>query len=376
MTQGSDFPFIEGALPGIRALAPYQPGKPIEELQRELGLSDIIKLASNENPLGPSKSVQAAITPLMSDLGRYPDGNGFALKQALAERYRIATDCLTLGNGSNDILEFVARIFLRPGLNAVVSDHAFAIYALATQAVGAELRAAPANPEDSPHPYGHDLVAMSSLIDADTAVVFIANPNNPTGTWFDDAALKRFLAGVPPEVVVVLDEAYAEYVEHPAYPTGLSYLQHYPNLIVTRTFSKAFGLAGLRVGYAVSHPKMADLLNRVRQPFNVNLFAQTAAVAALADADHLERSRACNREGLQQLHDGLARLGLYFIPSVANFVSFRVPNANGCFEALLKSGVIVRPISGYGLPDFLRVSVGLREENERFLRTLEGIIAS
>jgi len=245
---------IRRALPGVRALSPYEPGKPISELEREYGVRDIIKLASNESPLGASPAARAAAAEALAELALYPDGNGYELKQALARRQRLDPLCLTLGNGSNDLLELISRVFLAPGRNAVYSQYAFAIYALVTQAAGAEGRCVAAHPLTHPQPLGHDLAAMAAQVDADTAVVFLANPNNPTGTWFDRAEFERFMQAVPPQTLVVLDEAYFEYVEAPQYPNGRDYLADHPNLIVIRTFSKAYGLAALRVGYAMSHP--------------------------------------------------------------------------------------------------------------------------
>jgi histidinol-phosphate aminotransferase len=368
--------FLAQALPAVRDLAPYEPGKPIEELERELGIANIIKLASNESPLGPAPGVRRVLEAELDRLALYPDGSGHALKQALAGHLDVAPTQVTLGNGSNDLLNLVAQTFLAPGRNAVMSAHAFAIYALATRAVGAEARVAPALPADAAQPCGHDLAAMAERMDGSTAVVFIANPNNPTGTWIDRDALENFLGAVPPQVVVVLDEAYFEYVQQAGYPDGCRLLARYPNLLVTRTFSKAYGLAALRVGYGVSHPALADLLNRLRQPFNVNSLGLAAAQAALADTDHLAAAVAINRAGLAQLATGLAALGLPYIPSVGNFITFRVPDAADLNQRLLRSGIIVRPVAGYGLSESLRVSVGLPEHNARFLETLGRLLQS
>jgi histidinol-phosphate aminotransferase len=361
----------------IRAIAPYQPGKPISELAREMGIAEsaIIKLASNENPLGVSPAARAAIEAALPELGRYPDGNGFALKSALAARYGVPMDCIVLGNGSNDVLEMAAIAFLAPGRAAVYAQHAFAVYPLATQARGARGIAVPAKN------YGHDLAAMRKAIDADTRMVFIANPNNPTGTLLSGAELEAFLREVPPQVVVVLDEAYNEYLPAAARYDSLPWLARHRNLIVTRTFSKAYGLAGLRVGFALCDAGVADLLNRVRQPFNVNELALAAATAALGDAGFVRRSHELNLAGMQQLTAGFRRLGLEWIPSSGNFVSVAIPRAGGesragaAFERLLRQGVIVRPVGGYGLPDHLRVTVGLPEENERFLAALAAALA-
>ncbi|AGA86524.1 histidinol-phosphate transaminase [Stutzerimonas stutzeri] len=364
--------YLALAQPGVQKLSPYVPGKPVDELARELNLdpAGIVKLASNENPLGPSPKVLDAIRAELSELTRYPDGNGFALKQRLAERYSVGINQVTLGNGSNDILELIARAYLAPGLNAVFSEHAFAVYPIATQAVGAEGRAVPAKN------WGHDLDAMAAAIDENTRVVFVANPNNPTGTWFDAAALGGFLARVPEHVLVVLDEAYIEYAEGQELPDGLAFLADYPNLLVSRTFSKAYGLAALRVGYAISSPVIADVLNRVRQPFNVNSLALAAACAALDDVDYLLASRKANDAGMLQLETGFRQLGLEWIPSRGNFIAVDFArDATPINQALLREGVIVRPVAGYGMPTFLRVSIGTEQENARFLDVLRQVLA-
>ena len=350
----------------VRRIAPYIPGKPVEELARELGLdpATIVKLASNENPRGPGAKVRAAIAAATDELTRYPDGNGFALKSTLAFRLGVPAGQIVLGNGSNDILELVSLAFLEPGDEAVYSQHAFAVYPLATQARGAHGSEVPARD------YGHDLGAMRSAISGRTRVVFVANPNNPTGTWLPPEAVRAFVASVPRDVIVVLDEAYNEYLEPADCADTVSWIARYPNLIVSRTFSKAYGLAALRVGYGVMDATVADLLNRVRQPFNVNALAQAAAVAALADDAYVEESRALNRAGLAQLYAGLHALGIAFLPSHANFVLAHVGEAGRINVALLKQGVIVRPVANYGLPEWLRVTVGLPAENERFLAAL------
>lgn len=364
--------FLALAQPGVQKLSPYVPGKPVNELARELGIdpAKIIKLASNENPLGPGPKALAAIREELAELTRYPDGNGFELKKRLAERCGVQIDQVTLGNGSNDILELVARAYLAPGLNAVFSEFAFAVYPIVTQAIGATARVTPARE------WGHDLPAMLAAIDADTRVVFIANPNNPTGTWFGPDALSRFLAAVPEHVLVVLDEAYIEYAQGGDLPDGLDYLAEYPNLLVSRTFSKAYGLASLRVGYGLSSPAVADVLNRVRQPFNVNSLALAAACAALDDAEYLTKSRQLNEVGMEQLEGGLRLLGLSWIPSKGNFIAVDLGRDSGpVYQGLLREGVIVRPVAGYGMPNHLRVSIGLLEENTRFLEALARVLA-
>lgn len=363
--------FLAAALPSVQALSPYVPGKPVEALARELNLNpaDIVKLASNENPLGPSAKVCAAIEQALPELTRYPDGSGFALKAKLAERFNVESAQITLGNGSNDVLELVARAWLAPGRNAVFSAHAFAVYPIATLASGAECREIPAQA------YGHDLDAMAAAIDSNTRVVFIANPNNPTGTWFNQAALNAFLSKVPSNVLVVLDEAYIEYAADSDLPDGMDYLSRYSNLLVSRTFSKAYGLAGLRVGYAISSQAITDVLNRVRQPFNVNSLALVAACAALEDQDYLVRSRALNSQGMQQLEEGFKQLGLSWLPSRGNFIAVDFQrDAAPINQKLLEHGVIVRPVAGYGMPTFLRISIGTQAENQRFLDALTQIL--
>ncbi len=368
--------FLSLAAPGVRTLQPYQPGKPESELRREYGLSDIVKLASNENPLGPSPRALTAIRDALSGLARYPDGNGFELKSALSAKLGVSMAMLTLGNGSNDVLELAGRAFLTPEHEAVFSEHAFAVYPIVTQAIGATARVARANPPDHPMPYGHDPAALLALINDRTRLVFIANPNNPTGTWLKTTELEAFLTAVPEQVIVVVDEAYGEYVEAEAdCPDALRWLDRFPNLIVTRTFSKVYGLAGLRVGYAVSHPQVADLLNRVREPFNVNSLALVAAAAALDDVEHLKRGKALNHAGMKQLQDACRRLGLTWLPSVGNFLCVDMGRpGREVFLGLLKRGVITRPVDNYGLPRFLRISIGVEAENTRLIDALTDVL--
>ncbi|HYW91905.1 MAG TPA: histidinol-phosphate transaminase [Gammaproteobacteria bacterium] len=374
MSNSGNRPFLQRAAPGVLSLAPYEPGKPVSELAREYGLSDIIKLASNESPLGPGPTARRYARAACDELGRYPDGSAFELREALAERHGVDPAAITLGNGSNDILDLVARVFLGPGRNAVVSRHAFAIYALVSRAVGAECRVAAARPADGVQPFGHDVDRMLERVDADTGVVFVANPNNPTGTRIDEGELRRLLDGVPPQTVVLLDEAYFEYVDDTAYPDGSTWLAHHPNLVVTRTFSKAHGLAALRAGYGLSDPALADLLNRVRQPFNMNHVAQTAALGSLQDDAHVARAVGLNRAGLEQLGRGLDTLGVRWIPSVANFLCVEVGDGARVYRALLREGVIVRPMGGYELPGYVRVTTGLEHENARFLEALGRVL--
>jgi histidinol-phosphate aminotransferase len=350
----------------VRSIAPYQPGKPISELARELGLKEegIVKLASNENPLGIGPRTRAAIEAALGQIARYPDGNGFELKHALAQRFGVDASSIVLGNGSNDVLELVALAFLGPGRAAVLSQHAFAVYPLATQARGARSIVVQARA------YGHDLEAMARAVDDETYVVWIANPNNPTGTHLRADELEAFLRKVPERVLVVLDEAYNEYLKPDLRGDPVRWLKRHPNLVVTRTFSKAYGLAGLRVGYALAHPSVADVMNRVRQPFNVNAIALAAASAALDDMEFVARSYAANLSGMRQLEEGARALGLAFIPSSGNFLTIQVGRAAEVFKRLLRRGVIVRPLANYGLPEHLRVTIGTAAENDRFLAAL------
>lgn len=359
--------FCDLALDCVTQLHPYVPGKPIEELERELGISDIVKLASNENPLGPSQKVLVAIEKASRELTRYPDGNGFALKVALAAKFQLNTNQITLGNGSNDVLELLARAFVSPVDEVLFSQYAFAVYPIVTQAVGAKAVVAPARD------YGHDLQVMSSLISDKTKLIFIANPNNPTGTYLEPDELENFIAQVPETTIVVLDEAYVEYGDSSF--NSMDWLDKYSNLVITRTFSKAYGLAGLRVGYALSHPEIADLLNRIRQPFNVNSLALAAATVALDDEHYIVDTKQMNDKGMAQLLTGLDSLGLKSIPSKANFITVDTGrNADDVFASLLKQGVIVRPVANYGLPRHIRVSIGLESENKRFLDALEQVL--
>lgn len=356
----------------VRAIAPYVGGKPIEELARELNLdpSTIVKLASNENPRGASPRVLAAIASAAAGVTRYPDGNGYALKRALASRLDVAPEQIVLGNGSNDVLELATQAFLRPGDHAVYSQYAFIVYPLATKARGASGIAVPARD------HGHDLDAMRASITPQTRLVFVANPNNPTGTWLAGGAVESFIASVPDDVIVVLDEAYNEFLDPTEQAHSTAWISKYRNLIVTHTFSKAHGLAALRVGYGVMDASIADLLNRVRQPFNVNSLAQAAARVALEDTQYVEESRRLNREGMRQLETGLQSLRVRFLPSRGNFILIEVGDAQAVYQALLRQGVIVRPVANYDLPAWLRVTVGTSAENTRFLAALATAIQS
>jgi histidinol-phosphate aminotransferase len=363
----------------VRQIAPYVAGKPISEVAREFGLVEahIVKLASNENPLGMPDSAKTAMAAAIAELGRYPDSNAFELKAALSARYDVPAEWVTLGNGSNDILELAAHSFVEKGQSIVYAQYSFAVYALATQGLGARAIVTPAVK------YGHDLDAMLSAIEADTRLVFIANPNNPTGTFIEGPVLEAFLDKVPKNVVVVLDEAYTEYLPAEKRYDSIAWVRRYPNLLVSRTFSKAYGLAGLRVGFAIAQPELSDLLNRLRQPFNVNTIAQAAAVAALGDRTFLDKSAELNAAGYRRLTEAFDKLGLEYVPSYGNFVLVRVTRDNSdegagarVNLALLRQGVIVRPVGSYGLPQWLRVTIGLPEENEAFLAALEKALAA
>lgn len=360
----------------VRAIAPYQGGKPIAEVAREFGLdeSNIVKLASNENPLGMPESARQAMLKAVAEIGRYPDSNGFELKAAITAKYGVPPEWITLGNGSNDILELAAHAFVQPGQSVIYAQYSFAVYALATQAVGAQAIVVAAKN------YGHDLDAMARAITADTRLIFIANPNNPTGTFLPAAEIEAFLKIVPPQVVVVLDEAYNEFLAPELQYESIAWVRQYPNLLVSRTLSKAYGLAGLRIGFGIAQPSITDLLNRIRQPFNVNSLAQAAAVAALNDSAFLQKSAEVNADGYRQLTQAFDAMDLEYVPSFGNFVLVRVGNEDTAGArvniALLKQGVIVRPVGNYGLPQWLRISIGLPEENAVFIEALKKILVA
>lgn len=356
------------AVPGVRGLVPYQPGKPIEELEREFGLSGVIKLASNENPYGPSPKARAAAAAALGQVERYPDGGAFTLKRALAARLGVAESQITLGNGSNDVLELIARTFLSPGETALCDQYAFAAYPISVRGIGAQMIMVPAKQ------YAHDLDAMKQALGPAVRMIFLANPNNPTGTWFTQEALLDFLAVVPRSTIVVLDEAYFEYVTQSEYPDGRLLLAQHPQLIVVRTFSKVHGLAGLRVGYALSAAPLAELMNRLRQPFNVNSVAQAAAVAALEDEAYVEKMVAVNEEGREGLARAVQGLGFSILPSVGNFLCIEVPDGSRIYQELLPHGVIVRPLGPYNMPRHVRVTVGRPEENARFVRAFADVV--
>jgi histidinol-phosphate aminotransferase len=372
----TDFSFFTA--PGINDLHPYVPGKPIEELERELGLSGTLKLASNENPLGSSPLGKAAAAGAIAGINLYPDDSGYRLKGRLAEKYGLQPEHVVLGAGSSDVIDMVARTFLSPGCNAVFSRYSFAMYPIYTTAAGAQCRVAEAYPADHEHmPYGHDLDAMAERVDNDTRVLFIANPNNPTGTWLQADALRLFMQYLPEEVVVVLDEAYTEYVTEAGFPNGVEWLTEFPNLVVTRTFSKIYGLAGLRIGYGMASSHLIDLISRVRHPFNVNMPALAAAEAALDDEGFLQFSRDTNTAGLAQLASGFSSLGLSWIPSIGNFITVNLQrDGTQIYQRLLEKGIIVRPVANYDLPKHIRVTVGTEAENQRFLDALQAVLAA
>ncbi len=365
------------AISGVLSLEAYTPGMPIEELQRKLGVAEAVKLSSNENPLGMSPIARKAVADAITgtDLARYPDGSGFRLKKKLAEMHNIAAERITLGNGSNDIIELLGRVYLGPGRKAMFSAHAFAVYSIIAQSQDAEMIVVPARPLNDAMPLGHDLNAFAAKLTPDVSLVFIANPNNPTGTWLQPGEIEAFLNKVPSDVIVALDEAYYEYMDPALAGNSRALLDKFPNLVVFRTFSKAYGLAGLRAGYALSSPEMADLLNRVRQPFNNNSLALLAAEIAIEDQAHVAKSVELNTREVARLSQELKALGLTVLPTQANFIAIGFGrDAKPVHQGLLERGVIVRPIASYDMPEFLRVSIGTERENDRFLAALKEIL--
>jgi histidinol-phosphate aminotransferase len=356
--------------PALKDLPVYQPGRPIEEVARELGLpaNQIIKLASNENPLGPSPLALAAMRNVLANINLYPDGNAFYLKQSLAAKFDLAPGRLILGNGSNEIIEFVGHALMGPGVEVVVSQYCFAVYPLVTKLFNAELVTVPAKN------FGHDLPAMLQAITPRTRVVFVANPNNPTGTLIAPGDLARFVGEIPPHVLLVLDEAYIDFLEERADLLPLVRGDKKPNLLLMRTFSKIFGLAGLRIGYGMGHPELVGLLEKVRQPFNINSIAQAGALAALEDAEHMRKTRLNNTRGLEFFYEALRKLKLEFIPSAANFLLLRVGDGQRVFEELQARGIIVRPMAGYQLGEWIRISIGTPEENRRCCEALTAVL--
>lgn len=365
--------FLDLATQGVQQLTPYQPGKPVEELERELGISDSIKLASNENPLGPSPLALKAIETVSPSINYYPDGGGFALSKKLAEKHQVEVSNITLGNGSNDILELVTRAFLTQQHSAVFSEHSFAVYPIVVQAVGAKANVAKAFPEDHESmPLGHDPEALLSQIDETTRIIFIANPNNPTGTWLSPDVLESLFEKIAENVIIVLDLAYTEYMDEEIKPRISQWLQRFPNLVITQTFSKVYALAGLRIGYSISNPEIADVLNRVRQPFNTNILAQAAAIASLGDSDHVIKSVGMNNAGKIFLQQSFEEIGLKYLPTMGNFISVNVAqDGMSLYEKLLQQGVIVRPVANYAMPEYLRITIGTQKQNERFIETLK-----
>jgi histidinol-phosphate aminotransferase len=365
--------YLKLATSGVQQLTPYQPGKPVEELERELGISDSIKLASNENPLGPSPLALDAIAKHSSSINYYPDGGGFALSNKLAQKYQLNASNITLGNGSNDILELVTRAFLTPLHSAVFSEHSFAVYPLVVQAVGAKANVAKAFPEDHESmPLGHDPDALLSQIDDTTRIIFIANPNNPTGTWLTPEMLEELFEKIAQDIIIVLDLAYTEYMDDEFKPPIKQWLEKFPNLLVTQTFSKVYALAGLRIGYSMSNPEIADVLNRVRQPFNTNMLAQAAALASLDDSGHVSKSVEMNKTGKAFLQDAFAEMKLDYLPTMGNFISLNVKQDGlKLYQKLLQQGVIVRPVANYAMPEYLRITIGMQQQNERFIAALK-----
>jgi histidinol-phosphate aminotransferase len=363
--------WIENAIPKhIHSIPPYQPGKPIEELERDLGIRGAVKLASNENPLGPSPLAIKAIDRRLKLAHFYPEGAAPGLRRALADRLGVTESGIVLGNGSDEIIQFVAHLFIRPGLNAIIGANTFSMYRICVDAFGGEIRPVPLND------YRFDLGAMADAVTRDTRLIFLTIPNNPTGTIISRSELRSFLSDLPSEgIIVVLDEAYHEYATDPNCPNGLEYIGGVPPVLVLRTFSKLYGLAGLRVGYGITEPWLADLLNRVKPPFNVNSIAQAAAIAALDDHEHVAGSLENNRNGLAYLKEELEKLGLLVIPTQANFIMFRLSgDAGPVYEALLKKGVIVRYLASFGLSDCIRVTIGTGDENRRFITALTEVL--
>jgi histidinol-phosphate aminotransferase len=365
--------FLKLATPGVQQLTAYQPGKPVDELERELGIKDCIKLASNENPLGPSQLALSAIKDIAPGINYYPDGGGFALTRRLAKKHQLDADNITLGNGSNDILELLTRAFLTPQHSAVFSEHSFAVYPIVVQAVGAKANVAKAFSEDHEMmPLGHDPDAMLAQIEENTRIIFIANPNNPTGTWLTPSMLEDLFSKIAENIIIVLDLAYTEYMDETVKPPIKQWLEKYPNLIVTQTFSKVYALAGLRIGYSMSNPEIADILNRVRQPFNTNMLAQAAAIASLEDDEHVINSVEMNNTGKAFLQKAFSEMGLKALPTMGNFISVNVKqDGMALYQKLLQQGVIVRPVANYAMPEYLRVTIGTQQQNERFIETLK-----
>jgi histidinol-phosphate aminotransferase len=353
--------------PALKSLPTYQPGRPIEEVARELNLpaDEIIKLASNENPLGPSRLAVAAMRKALAQVNLYPDGNAFYLKQKLAAKLGVATANLILGNGSNEIIEMIGHALLSPGTEVVVSQYCFAVYPIVTALFGGTLVVVPAKN------YGHDLNALLAAITPNTRVAFVANPNNPTGTTIKREDLARFVTAVPEHVLLALDEAYIDFLEDPLDLLPEIRSGSRPNLVLLRTFSKIYGLAGTRVGYGIAHPDLIAAFERIRQPFNLNAIAQAGALAALDDVKHVEKTRKVNARGLRFFARAFRKLGLEFVRSYANFILVRVGEGQAVFDAMQRLGVIIRPMGGYQLPEWIRISIGTTKQNERCLEALK-----
>lgn len=353
---------------GVRNLIPYQPGKPIEELERELGITSAIKLASNENPLGPSHKVTLAAQQALYKAHLYPDGGCYELKQALSKFLSVKPEQITVGNGSENILELIAKAYLHKDDTAILSQYAFLTIPIILQSYGVQAKVVPALN------WGHDITGMIKAFDEKTRVLFLVNPNNPTGTYTSESDFLTLMESIPPHVLVVVDEAYSEYINLPDYPNTLSYLSRYPNLVLTRTFSKVYGLAALRLGYSISSPEISDILNRARLPFNVNTIAATAACVALNEQTHVKNSVDLNQQGMQQLEEELKRLKLKYIPSIGNFITIDVNDAGHIYQKLLYEGVIVRPLKAYDMPRHIRVTIGTHEQNERFIAAIKNVM--
>jgi len=361
---------------GMRVLRAYDPGHDLIALRRQLGDSALLELGANENPYGPSPAARAAAVHALDELHRYPDPLGGDLKRSLAQHHAVDTAQILLGNGSHELLMQFAQAFAGPGIDVVVSRYGFAVYALAAQAAGATLRLASAYAREHPMPRGHDLDAIAAAVTPATRLVYLANPNNPTGTWFASAALDRLLHSLSRDILVVVDEAYAEYVTDPALPSAVALLSQHPNLIVTRTFSKAYGLAGLRVGYALAHPQLIAVMERLRESFNVNTIGLAAATAALADQGHVDTMRERNTIEREMLAESLRERGYFVHPSQTNFLLVEFGAHTAAIEAaLIARGVVLRPMAGYGLPDCLRITVGTGDENRRLLQIFDQITA-
>jgi len=367
----SAIPILASLNPALATLPVYQPGRPIQEVAREhnLPVESIIKLASNENPLGPSPKAVAAMRAALDQLHLYPDGNAFYLKRQLAQKLGVTPENLVLGNGSNEIIEFVSHAFMRPGAEVIVSEYCFAIYPIMARMFGADLVTVPARN------LGHDLPAMLRAVTPRTRVMFVANPNNPTGTLASAEEINRLVRGVPDSVLLVLDEAYVEFLDQPADLLALVRSGQKPNLLLMRTFSKIYGLAGLRLGYGIGHPELIAALEKIRQPFNINALIQAGALAALDDEEHLARTRQNNSEGLRYFAAELAKLKLEYVPSAANFLMIRVGDGQKIFDRMQKAGVITRPMAGYKLPEWIRITIGTPEENRRCLAALSSALA-